>query len=143
MTPERRSEIERIYHQALERNQAERESFLAEVCGGDDELRNQIQALLAQPAEGGELHRPARDEAPTLLDEAFSTDLKPGLRIGPYRLENLLGAGGMGEVYRATDTRLNRTVAIKFLSTHVAEASARRRFQQGPRQRRRSTIPIS
>jgi serine/threonine protein kinase len=54
----------------------------------------------------------------------------PGARLGPYELVALLGAGGMGEVYRAVDTRLNRPVAVKFLSPHLADPSARRRFQQ-------------
>jgi tetratricopeptide (TPR) repeat protein len=53
-----------------------------------------------------------------------------GRRLGAYRIESRLGAGGMGEVYRAVDTRLNRPVAIKFLSSELATSSARRRFQQ-------------
>src|SRR5262245_35657412 len=56
--------------------------------------------------------------------------LAPGTRLGPYEIQAPLGAGGMGEVYRAQDTRLNRPVAIKFLSADTADASARRRFQQ-------------
>jgi len=58
------------------------------------------------------------------------TPLAPGTTIGVYRLEHLLGEGGMGVVYRAIDTKLNRAVAIKFLSTNLADASARRRFQR-------------
>src|SRR5690242_7611215 len=53
-----------------------------------------------------------------------------GAQIGPYRIDKHLGAGGMGTVYRAVDTRLNRQVAIKFLSTDGADESARRRFQR-------------
>ena len=56
--------------------------------------------------------------------------LTPGSRLGPYEIEALIGAGGMGEVFRALDTRLNRPVAIKFLSLDLADPSARRRFQQ-------------
>jgi len=56
--------------------------------------------------------------------------LSAGARLGPYEIQALLGAGGMGEVYRAEDTRLNRPVAIKFLSTQITDASASRRFQQ-------------
>ena len=53
-----------------------------------------------------------------------------GTELGPYRIEARLGAGGMGEVFRARDSRLDRLVAVKFLSTDVADESARRRFQQ-------------
>src|SRR5512134_2635940 len=56
--------------------------------------------------------------------------LTAGSRLGAYEIEGPLGAGGMGEVFRARDTRLNRSVAIKFLSQEVADSSARRRFQQ-------------
>ena len=54
----------------------------------------------------------------------------PGTRVGLYEIVAFIGAGGMGEVYRATDTRLNRQVAIKFLSATLADAEARRRFQR-------------
>lgn len=56
--------------------------------------------------------------------------ITPGLRLGPYAIESTLGAGGMGEVWRARDTRLNRLVAIKFLSEDVGNRTARARFQQ-------------
>ncbi|HZM59990.1 MAG TPA: protein kinase, partial [Vicinamibacterales bacterium] len=54
----------------------------------------------------------------------------PGERLGPYEIEASLGVGGMGEVFRARDTRLDRPVAIKFLSDQIADESSRRRFQQ-------------
>src|ERR1700732_3737948 len=69
-------------------------------------------------------------------DEGSSDDhpdrkpLVPGTQIGVYRIESTLGQGGMGVVYRALDTRLNRPVAIKFLSDQLATAAARRRFQR-------------
>jgi serine/threonine protein kinase len=56
--------------------------------------------------------------------------LSPSTRIGPYEIAAQIGVGGMGEVYRATDTKLNRPVAIKFLSTALADTSARQRFQR-------------
>src|SRR6187397_13297 len=56
--------------------------------------------------------------------------LAPGIALGPYAIAAHIGTGGMGEVYRARDTRLNRLVAIKFLSSQIADDSARRRFQQ-------------
>src|SRR5689334_24092447 len=56
--------------------------------------------------------------------------MSPGIQIGGYRLESSVGEGGMGTVYRALDTKLNRPVAIKFLSDDLADAAARRRFQR-------------
>ena len=130
MNSERWQQIERLYHGALEQDAAQRDKFLGEACAGDDELRREVLALLAQPSESGTLDRPAWQAASKLLPEALSARLKPGTMVGSYRIENFLGAGGMGEVYRATDTKLNRPVAIKFLSTAIADGRARRRFQQ-------------
>src|SRR6266498_1691195 len=56
--------------------------------------------------------------------------MTPGTKLGPYEIHSSLGAGGMGEVYRAVDTKLHRPVAIKFLSDELADAAARRRFQR-------------
>src|SRR5438477_9395927 len=56
--------------------------------------------------------------------------LSPGVQIGPFRIETKLGVGGMGTVYRALDTKLNRPVAIKFLADELADPAARRRFQR-------------
>src|SRR5690242_11261605 len=66
----------------------------------------------------------------TIGDDPGRGPLKPGTEIGPYRIESPLGEGGMGTVYLALDTKLNRPVAIKFLSDAVADAAARRRFQR-------------
>ncbi len=130
LTSKQWREIERIYNEALQRPKSEWEAFLAEACGSDTALRSRIGALLNQPDDTGQLDRPAWEAAATLIAGVLPDDLKPGTKIGPYRIEGLLGAGGMGEVYRATDARLSRSVAIKFLSTHLADESARRRFQQ-------------
>src|SRR5262245_8442832 len=63
-------------------------------------------------------------------DDSGRSGPVPGTQIGPYRLESQIGQGGMGSVYRAVDTKLNRPVAIKFLSDDLADAAARRRFQR-------------
>jgi serine/threonine protein kinase len=128
MNPAKWARVEKIFHSALERKDPEREMFLAQACAGDEELRCEIQDLLAQPSEAGRLDRPAWVAAADLLSN--SARLTVGTQVGPYRIEGLLGAGGMGEVYRAIDTRLNRPVAIKFLFARIADENARRRFQQ-------------
>jgi serine/threonine-protein kinase len=64
------------------------------------------------------------------MEEPTRTELAPGLRLGPYQILDALGAGGMGRVFRARDTRLNRLVAIKFLFTELMDETARRRFRR-------------
>ena len=103
-----------------------RPAFLAGACRGDQALRLEVEQLLAS-------HEAAASflETPAMLveDTARATALE-GQRLGAYQIERRIGAGGMGEVYRAVDTRLNRPVAIKLLSSELADSSARRRFQQ-------------
>ena len=135
MQSERWQQVERLYHSALERAPALRQAFLAEACGGDEELRREVESLLAQESSpSGELKgRPAREGAASLL-ETSATQLRAGAQVGPYKLEARIGAGGMGEVFRAVDTRLRRTVAIKLLpGSEMADPAHRRRFLQEAR----------
>ncbi len=128
MTPERWQQVDRLYHSALEREPGERSAFLAEACGDDEELCREVESLLAQ--EGSTLDRPAWEGAADLLDDPSRPQLATGTQIGPYKIEAELGAGGMGVVYRALDTKLNRPVAVKVLSDELANAAARGRFQR-------------
>jgi hypothetical protein len=104
MTPARWRRIESIYHSALERDAGQRSAFLDDQCQGDETLRREVESLLSQ--EGSFLEHPAWD----------LPDLKSGARLGPYEIVALLGKGGMGEVYRAHDPKLNRQI----LSAHSA-----------------------
>ena len=132
MNPERWREIERLYHLALERPPREREAFLESECSNDESLRIEVRALLNHNREASSdnfLEEPAAAIAAQMVTEP-SAALLTGLRLGTYVVQAQLGAGGMGVVYRALDTKFNRPVAIKFLSDRLADPAARRRFQR-------------
>src|SRR5580765_6358485 len=115
MTPERWAQVERLYHAARERAEADRAGFVAESCADDEALRREVESLLAQPASATAfLGEPAIGIAAQLVSVPGPSMLI-GQRIGVYQIQAFLDAGGMGEVYRARDPKLGRDVAIKIL----------------------------
>ena len=107
--PERRRRIEDVCEAALDRDPRERAAFIAASCGNDEALRLEVESLLAHAgAADGFLATPIGGVAARILADEHGA--LAGSRIGSYEILSLLGAGGMGEVYRAKDTTLKRDV---------------------------------
>jgi len=116
MTPERWQQIDQLFHASLEHEIDQRSGFLAAACAEDRPLRQEVESLLAAHAQAENfIETPAADVAAELF-AGGQTRLEVGQRIGHYTIMALLGVGGMGEVYLATDTKLDRQVAVKILN---------------------------
>jgi serine/threonine protein kinase/tetratricopeptide (TPR) repeat protein len=126
MTSERLEQVERLFHAALELPLPQRSAFVEKACDGDQTLLAELQSLLASHEQAEEFIAASALEvaAKTFGNEAACL---LGERIGQYEVLSLLGTGGMGEVYLAQDTQLDRKVAIKFLQPHsIGDAGAKR-----------------
>ena len=125
MNSEKLRRIEDIYHRVLEIDREKQGQFLRESCDGDNELRREVESLLSFRKSSDDLLKtpPESLAAEMIADENENGFI--GKEIGHYKINKLLGIGGMGEVYLAEDTKLERQVALKFLPQEFVEDSER------------------
>ena len=129
--PDNWPRVREIFEAAVSLPADARRAYVAKSCDEDASVRQQVELLLDSHERAQSASPPS--SAQSLNATGISTSLE-GNRVGPYLVGARVGAGGMGEVYKARDTRLNRTVAIKVLPAHMAnDSQARERFEQEAR----------
>src|SRR5262245_57174947 len=123
--------VDGLFEAALERAPTERAAFLNEACAGDEALRREVESLLAHECDAGQF---LEESSLQLAGDPVPPQSLVGRQFGSHRIIGLLGTGGMGEVYRAHDTKLGRDVAIKILP-HIfnTDPERRRRFDREAR----------
>jgi serine/threonine-protein kinase len=127
---ERWRRIEELLAAALDREPAARARFLDAACAGDTDLRREVDSLLAAHERSGALDRLAPEVASITAELRGTAAMLAGRTIGPYQVLEPVGDGGMGVIYKALDTRLGRTVALKFLKPRLdGDRSAAERFR--------------
>src|ERR1700747_2568978 len=118
---QQRQSVEKLFGDALQIEPGARRAFLDAACHGEPELKHLVEQLLMEDERAGSfLKKPLIDFSATTGNHSAATPLTRGTRLGPYEILAPIGAGGMGEVYRARDTRLGRDVAVKIISSHLS-----------------------
>jgi serine/threonine protein kinase len=134
MTPERWQQVKDIFNSAITYRPEERSLFISRVCSGDEELRSEVESLIASHEQSGSfIDKPAFEAAASLLANE-KAELRAGQIIDSYEVMSFISRGGMGEVYLAEDKRLGRKVALKLLpATFTTDEDRLRRFEQEAR----------
>ena len=134
MTPERWQQVKEIFNSALTYRPEERSSFITQACSGDENLRSEVESLIASHEQSGSfIDQPAFEAAASLLAND-KLELRPGQTIASYEVISFISRGGMGEVYLAEDKRLGRKVALKLLpASFTTDGDRLRRFEQEAR----------
>src|SRR5213080_1134708 len=129
MHSDRWQQIKQLFNDALQREPSQRAMFLAEACAGDDELRAEVEELL-DSYQTDFMDRPAVGEVADLI-LGTQEKLANGQRVNQYEILKPIGAGGMGVVYLAQDTKLKRKVALKLLPHELTDNTDRlQRFER-------------
>ena len=138
MNPGRWKQIDELFDAVLDLPEAEREAFLSEKCDGDDKLKREVLSLLE--AQGAAENEFMRNSAMNLMAQEIAVEKRAepfslvGKEFGVYKIEKQIGAGGMGEVYLAQDTKLDRNVALKILPPEfLNDAERLKRFEREAR----------
>jgi eukaryotic-like serine/threonine-protein kinase len=131
-SPDRWRQIEAVFYEALELKGEARSEFLARKCEGDADLRKEVESLLASSDQSLEfLQQPVLKAAHRVMAADRRKMMAPGTQLAHYKIISLIGAGGMGEVYLAEDTRLRRKVALKMIAPELTlDERELRRFEQ-------------
>ncbi|MGA9770194.1 MAG: protein kinase [Blastocatellia bacterium] len=120
--------VEEIFHEIIGMNAEKRDAYLAQACAGDDSLRSEVESLLSAFDNHQDfLDQPALSLGLKMMSVEAKEESLEGKLIGPYKILRVLGKGGMGKVYLAEDTKLDRKVALKFLSGKLTDDAWARR----------------
>jgi len=131
MTPNEHREAKELFGKVLDLEPQSCAAILDEACAGRPHLRHEVDSLLvAYQRAGTFIDGPLVAHGLSPDGVRTTAETMMGRTLGPYRIDSIIGEGGMGVVYHALDRKLNRPVAIKFLSDELANPSARRRFQR-------------
>src|SRR5437773_1776842 len=129
VTPSEHQEAIELFGRVLHLEPQLRAPILDQACAGRPKLRHEVESLLVAYQEAGAFIDTPLIEHALSPEESRTAGAMVGRSVGPYRIDAIIGEGGMGVVYHALDSKLNRPVAVKFLSDDLADTAARRRFQ--------------